>query len=143
MWPGLFWLNGQSALNNWKTDPAQGGWNNTDHAEIDIAEFNPTQVFDPTDYQNNSYASTQVFTPINTAIDFSAAMHTFQVRWKPGVSNTFFRDGGQTHQDTGSSIASSGCQYVLLLYLQILAGSATSPQSCYVDWVRVYDQNLG
>jgi len=143
MWPGLFWLEGQDFKDAWKTDPQQTGWDNAGKAEIDIAEFNPTQVFDPTDYLNNSYATTQTFTPINTAVDFSAGMHTFSVQWKPGVSNTFIRDGSQTHQDTGSSIASSSCQYFLLLYLQILAGSASSPQNCYIDYVRVYDQNLG
>ena len=145
MWPGLFWLNGQSALNAWKTDPAQGGWNDTDHAEIDIAEWNPTQVFDPSDYQNNSYAGSQVFSNVNTATDFSASFNTFKVEWKPGVRNTFYRNGSQTHQDLNASgsIASSGCAYVLLIYLQILSGSATADNVCSIDYVRVYDQNLG
>lgn len=143
MWPGLFWLEGQDYVDAWKTDPLQSGWDNAGKAEIDIAEFNPTQVFDTTDYLNNSYAGSQSFTPINTSTDFSASMNTFTVRWKPGVSNTFLRNGVQTHQDTGAVIAGTSCQFFLLLYLQILSGTATATQSCFIDYVRVFDQNLG
>jgi Fibronectin type III domain/Glycosyl hydrolases family 16 len=140
MWPGLFWLNGQSAL-NWKNDPAQGGWNSTDHAEIDIAETIPGQT-DNTSYLNNSWVSSSPSTHTNSgATDFSAAMHVYTCRWKPGVSVTFLRDGAQTFT-TGTSPA-SGCQMVLLLYLQIMSGSATATQRCTIDYVRVYDQNLG
>lgn len=145
MWPGLFWLEGSDYITAWKTDPQQAGWDNDGKSEIDIAEFNPTQVFDPTDYQNNSYGGSQVFTNINTSTDFSASMNTFSVQWKPGVRNTFFRNGTQTHQDLNASgaIGSTSCQYFLLLYLQIISGTATQDNTCKIDYVRVYDQNLG
>lgn len=143
MWPGFFWLNGQSALNNWKTDPDQGGWNSTDHSEIDIAEWIPTQIPDTTDYLNVSWASSSPASHTEaTAIDFSAAMHVFSVQWKPGVRSRFLRDGAETFLTT-SQVPASGAQMVLLLYLQILSGSASSPQDCLVDYIRVYDQNLG
>ena len=61
LWPGFFWLNGQFALDHWKTDPASnlssGGndWNSTDHSEIDIAEWNNSGQ--PSNYGNVSWAS--------------------------------------------------------------------------------------
>ena len=30
-----------------------------------------------------------------------------------------------------------------MLYLQIVGGSTTAAQHCTIDYVRVYDQNLG
>src|SRR5215831_19368717 len=38
-WPGLFWLEGQNFLTQWKTDPAQPGWDNGTSAEVDVAEW--------------------------------------------------------------------------------------------------------
>lgn len=141
MWPGLFWLEGGFYKDSWKTDPNQTGWDNTTQAEIDVQEFHPSGG--PTNYQNNTWitSSPDLFN-VNTATDFSAAMHVYQVRWKPGVSTTFFRDGSQTHQLT-SNIPATGANFFLLLYLQILAGTASTTQTCLIDYVRVYDQNLG
>ena len=139
MWPGLFWLEGQDYLNAWKTDPAQTGWDDTGKAEIDIAEFKGGGV---TNYANNTWASSTDLHNVNTSTDFSAAMHVFSVQWKPGTSATFFRDGSQTHRVT-SKIPSSGCRFFLLLYLQIISGSAAVTQQCTINYVRVYDQNLG
>jgi hypothetical protein len=140
MWPGFFWLEGQLYLNAWKTDPLQEGWNSTDKAEIDIAEW--FQTGDVSDYGNVSWAGTNELHNVTTAIDFSAAMHIFRCEWKPGVTVRFYRDGGLTYTST-VQIPDSGAQFMLLLYLQILSGAASSPQSCFVDYVRVYDQNLG
>jgi hypothetical protein len=142
MWPGLFWLVGQTRLNDWKTDPLQTGWDDTGQAEIDVAEWNPTQVFAPHDYQNNVATGSFTTHNVSTAIDFSAAMHVFTCQWKPGVSVRWLRDGTQTTLDSVAP-PSSGAQFFLLLYLQIIAGAATATQSCLIDYVRVYDQNLG
>lgn len=140
MWPGFFWLEGQLYIDSWKTDPLQEGWNSTDKAEIDIAEW--MQTGDPSDYGNVSWAGTNELHNVNTAIDFSAAQHIFSVEWKPGVSVVFKRDGVQTYS-ASVQIPDSGAQFFLLLYLQILSGTASSPQNCFVDYIRVYDQNLG
>src|SRR5262249_20381769 len=143
MWPGLFWLEGQDFLTAWKTDPNQTGWDATGKAEIDVAEWNPSIVFAPHDYLNNSWDSSTPYTAnVNTATDFSAALHVYQCLWKPGVSVTFKRDGTQTGTTT-THVPASGAAFFLLLYLQIIAGSATATQSCLIDYVRVYDQNLG
>jgi Fibronectin type III domain len=139
MWPGLFWLNGQTALNAWKTDPAQANWNTTDAAEIDVAEFRTGGV---TGYLNNVAVSSFVTHTVTSATDFSAAQHVFTCQWKPGASVRWLRDGTQTNLDS-SNVPAAGCSMVLLLYLQILAGSATATQHCTIDYVRVYDQNLG
>lgn len=148
MWPGLFWLEGSFYLNAWKTDPQQSGWDNQTQAEIDPAEWNPSQVFTPDDYLNNVFCGSlgsQTFAQsVNTSTDFSAGLHVFTVKWKPGVSVTFLTDGTQTNSDTSSSaVPISGAQFFLLLYLQIVAGTATATQTCKIDYVRVYDQNLG
>jgi hypothetical protein len=140
-WPGLFWLNGQSAM-SWKTDPLQGGWNDTDHAEIDIAEW-PSGQSSTTQYLNNTWiTSSPEQGNITAGVNLSAAPHVYSCQWKPGVSTTFFRDGSQTHRAT-TSIPLAGCHFVLLLYLQMVAGGPTTTEACVLDYVRVYDQNLG
>ena len=143
MWPGLFWLEGQDFLTQWKTDPNQTGWDSTGKAEIDVAEWNPSIVFTPDDYLNNSWDSSSPYTAnVNTSTDFSAALHTYQCLWKPGVSITFKRDGTQTGT-SAAHVPASGAQFFLLIYLQIISGAASSPQNCLIDYVRIYDQNLG
>jgi hypothetical protein len=147
MWPGLLWLEGQDFLAAWKTDPDQTGWNTTGKAEIDVAEWNPPTVGGTTNYGTNSYTSgtsspSGYTNVVSAGSDLSAAMHVFQARWKPGVSVSFWGDGTQTTSET-SAVPASGAAFFLLIYLQILSGSASSPQSCLVDYVRVYDQNLG
>jgi hypothetical protein len=148
MFPGLFWLEGQDYLNAWKTDPNQAAWNTTGKAEIDIAEWWIGEGATADKYSSSTNCigaggrSTQQF---STATDFSAGMHVFSVQWKPGSAVTFFRDGSQTFQalQATGNVPASGCSLFLMLYLQILAGSATATQSCVIDYVRVYDQNLG
>lgn len=141
-WPGLFWLNGQSALNAWKTDPAQGGWNDTDHAEIDIAEWVPGQTLGANQYFNNSWNTSSPAQATINGTGLATSPHVYSVQWKPGVRVTFFRDGSQTFTTT-SGVPASGCQMVLLLYLQMLSGGPTTTEFCTIDYVRVYDQNLG
>jgi len=141
-WPGFFWLNGQYALNAWKTDPGPNSWNDTDHAEIDIAEWYQTGA--PDTYGNVSWASSDPDNYTNDYnINFSQAMHTFAVQWKPGVRTRFLRDGSETHLHTGAQVPSTGAQFVLLLYMQMLGGGPTATESIYTDYVRVFDQNLG
>jgi hypothetical protein len=143
-WPGLFWLEGQDYLTAWKTDPEQAGWDSTGKAEIDVAEwFPPTAV---TNYGNNVFISGgpsdyQERADMG-ATNPSAAMHLYAVQWKPGVSVTFLRDGSTTNSDT-TAVPASGAQFFLLLYLQMLAGGPTTTESCLIDYVRVFDQNLG
>ena len=142
-WPGLFWLEGQDYLTAWKTDPQQVGWDNAGKAEIDVAEWSAGQT--KTNYGVNVLGNTTSQQNVNTATDFSAGMHVFQALWKPGVSVIFKRDGVQTGSTVTASgtVASSSTQFFLLLYLQMLAGGPTTTESCLIDYVRVYDQNLG
>jgi hypothetical protein len=142
-WPGLFWLEGQNFLTQWKTDPDQPGWDTGSSAEIDVAEWSAGQT--KTNYGVNVFGNTSSLQNVNTGTDFSAAMHVYQARWKPGVSTTFFRDGTQTGSavTTSGIVATSSAQFFLLLYLQMLAGGPTTTEQCAIDYVRVYDQNLG
>ena len=138
-WPGLFWLEGQDYLNAWKTDPLQQGWDSTGKAEIDVAEWFMTGS--PDSYGNVSWAGTNEQTNI-TGSGLSTSMHTYQALWKPGTNVVFKRDGATTATHT-VQVPASGAQFFLLLYLQMLAGGAATTQSCLIDYVRVYDQNLG
>jgi hypothetical protein len=141
-WPGLFWLSGNGYQQGWKTDPAQPGMDTTTHAEIDVAEW-PLNA-SPTAYGNNVYGNTAFLGNASSATDLSLAMHVYQALWKPGVSVIFKRDGTQTTQTTTSGIVPvTGAQFFLLLYLQMVAGGPTTTESCLIDYVRVYDQNLG
>jgi hypothetical protein len=142
-WPGLFWLSGQAYLDQWKTDPAQPGYDNATHAEIDVAEW--FMSFNPDNYGLNVYGDTQSAQSINTTAGLATSMHVYQAMWKPGVSTKFFRDGSQTGTTvtTSTIVASSSTQFFLMLYLQMIAGGATTTESCTIDYVRVYDQNLG
>lgn len=139
MWPGLFWLEGQDYIQAWKTDPAQSGWNTTGKAEIDVAEWFSVPV---TNYLVDVLVTGWAGQTITTSTDFSAAPHVFSAAWKPGVSVKFYRDSILTYTYS-SGVPAAGCQMFLLLYLQIVAGSAASPQHCTIDYVRVFDQNLG
>lgn len=138
-WPAP-WLEGQAYLDAWKTDPYQGGWDSTTHAEVDIAEW-PTGS--PTGYfETNVYAGSNYNGQVNTGIDLSAAFHSYKYAWKPGVSSKFYFDGSL--MNSTAVAPASGAQLFLLLYLQISnTGGATADNSCYVDFVRIYDQNLG
>ena len=137
-WPGLFWLEGQNFLTQWKTDPAQPGWDTGSSAEIDVAEWNNSGT--PAGYGNNTLGTVWDTFTFNSGIDLSAAMHVYQAKWKPSTSTTFFRDGTQTHQATGSSsVATTACSYFLLIYLQMLTGGPTTTESCLIDYVRVFD----
>lgn len=141
-WPGLFWLEGQHYLTQWKTDPQQLGWDTTTQAEIDVAEW-PSGTT-KTNYKDNVFCGGSGFQPnVNTSTDFSAAMHVFQARWKPGVKVEFWRDGSLINTDTTEGPPASGAQFMLLLYLQMVAGGPTTTESCLIDYVRIYDQNLG
>jgi Fibronectin type III domain len=138
MWPGLLWLEGQDYLDAWKTDPAQT-WNSTGKAEIDVAEFFTVSAGNFINGVNSGSWTQQYY---DSGLDLTAGMHAYSAQWKPGVRVRFLFDGAQTWLTT-SNVPASGCQFFLLLYLQIVAGSAASPQHCSVDYVRVYDQNLG
>lgn len=138
-WPGLFWLEGQNYLTAWKTDPLQSGWDNGTSAEIDVAEWSAGQT--KTNYGVNVLGNTSSQQNVNTATDFSAAMHVYQAVWTPGASVVFRRDGTQTGSTVTASgtVATSACHYFLLLYLQMLAGGPATTESCLVDYVRVFD----
>ena len=142
-WPGFLWLEGQHYLTAWKTDPDQAGWNTTDQAEIDIAEW-PSGQSSTTQFVENTWTSSNPdhAAPIPGGGYDATAMHVYSVQWKPGVSCKFFLDGVQQHA-AASNIAASGAQFFLLIYLQMVAGGPTTTESCFVDYVRVYDQNLG
>ena len=138
-WPGLFWLEGQNFLTQWKTDPNQPGWDTGSSAEIDVAEWSAGQT--NTNYGVNVFGNTSSLQNINTATDFSAAMHVYQAVWTPGTSVVFKRDGTQTGSTVTASgtVATSAAHFFLLLYLQMLAGGPTATESCLIDYVRVFD----
>lgn len=138
-WPGFFWLEGQTYLNAWKTDPLQEGWDDTGKAEIDVAEW--FQSGGPNSYGNVSWAGSNQVTN-QTGSGLATALHTYSAAWKPGTNVVFRRDGSVTATHT-AQVPSSGAQFFLMIYLQMLSGATGSPQSCFVDYVRVYDQNLG
>lgn len=138
-WPGFFWLEGQDYIQAWKTDPLQQGWDSTGKAEIDVAEW--FQSGGPNSYGNVSWAGTNEVTNL-TGTGLATSMHTYQALWKPGVRVQFKRDGNITATHTGQ-VPASGAQFFLMIYMQMLSGATNSPQSAFVDWVRVFDQNLG
>lgn len=138
-WPGLFWLEGQNFLTQWKTDPNQPGWDNGTSAEIDVAEWSAGQT--NTNYGVNVFGNTTSQQNINTSTDFSAAMHVYQAIWTPGTSVVFKRDGTQTGSTVTASgtVATSTAHFFLLIYLQMIAGGPTTTESCLIDYVRVFD----
>lgn len=138
-WPSP-WLEGSTYLNAWKTDPLQSGWNSTGQAEIDIAEWTPGQA-STTQYTQSSWTSGSQYTASVTpggAFDSSAAFHEYSVQWKPGTSVKFYLDGSLTNT-ASSNIPANGANFFLMLYLQMLAGGPTTTESCYADYVRVFD----
>ena len=138
-WPGLTWMEGSHFLTQWKTDPNQPAWNTTDEAEIDIAEW--PSLSTPANYSNNELTAGSGTGPfnVNSGNDNSAAMHVYSVKWKPGVSTTWFYDGTQTATTT-SSQPTSGASFFLLIYLQMISGGPTTTESCLVDYVHVFDK---
>lgn len=141
-WPGLFWLMGQTHLNGWKTDPDQpGGWTTTGGAEIDVAEWQNTGGPD-TYLSNTSTTGSWVDTHSLTGSGLATSMHTYSAVWKPGVNVKFYRDGALA-VTASTEVPVTGAQFFLLLYFQMRSGARTDTQSVYVDYVRVYDQNLG
>jgi len=168
MWPGLLWMEGTDFQAQWKTDPNQPSWNTTGKAEMDIAEFgSPGQgspATSPTSFLSNISTSGSFIPEGGTAhsgsTDFSAAMHVFSLTWKgtsvqanravnwyldaPYVPGTGPSGGTNvaTLSNNAAIPAQSSCSLFLLLYLQIVSGSATATQSCLVDYVRIYDQAI-
>jgi Fibronectin type III domain len=138
-WPGFFWLEGQTYLNAWKTDPLQEGWDDAGKAEIDVAEWYSTGS--PSNYGNVSWAGSNQITN-QTASGLHTSMHTFSADWKPGVNVKFYRDGTLTATHT-SQVPSSNAQFFLMFYMQMLSGAPTTDESCFVEWCRVYDRDLG
>ena len=143
MWPGLLWLSGSYYQQQWKTDPDQPSYNNTDRAEIDVQEWNPQAGADDTHYLNNYSTGAFNALAINAGISTSAAMHVYSAQWKPGVSINWYRDGSTNTRSVTANIPVTGCSFFLMLYLQIFAGGDTTTKQCMIDYVRVYDQNLG
>lgn len=136
-WPGFFWLEGQEYIEQWKTDPRQDGWNSTTRAEIDIAEW--YQTGSPNSYGNVSWAGTNEG-PTGCLGDgtLHTQMHTYSCIWTPGTSVVFKRDGVTTATHT-NQVPASGAQFFLMIYLQMLSTGSTATESCYVDYVRVYE----
>jgi hypothetical protein len=138
-WPGFFWLEGHTYLDAWKTDPQQQGWDSTGKAEIDIAEW--FQSGSPDSYGNVSWAGTNEQHMVS-ASGLSTSQHVYRCEWKPGVTVRFYRDNSLTYTST-QQIPDAGAQFFLMLYMQMLGGGLTTTESAYVDYVRVYDRDLG
>jgi hypothetical protein len=140
-WPS-FWLEGNTYLTAWKTDPQQSGWDTTGKAEIDVNEW--PAGYTATDYATNVFCGGNGYQVSNNpGVNLSQAMHVYQAKWKPGVHVAFYFDGSLTGTDTAEGPPASGAQFFLLLYLQMLAGGPTTTESISCDYIRVYDQNLG
>lgn len=135
-WPGFFWLEGQLYIDAWKTDPLQEGWNSTDKAEIDVAEWYGTGAAN--NYGNVSWAGSNEITNQTGDGTLHTQMHTYSCEWTPGVSCVFRRNGSITATHT-TQVPDSGAEFFLMIYMQMLSGATGSPQSAFVDWVRVYD----
>lgn len=148
-WPGFLWLEGQAFLTQWKTDPNQPGHNNTNEAEIDIAEW-PSGQASTTQFVESAWDGSagdpSSFAPAPGGGYDATTMNTYKALWKPsgsGVSPfvTFWLNG--TQEFSATHIPVSGAQFFLLIYLQMVAGGPTTTESCFVDYVHVFDQNLG
>jgi hypothetical protein len=140
-WPS-FWLEGSHYLTAWKTDPQQSGWDTTTQAEIDVNEW--PQFYTATDYATNVFCGGNGYQVTNNpGVNLAQAFHTYAAAWKPGVRVQFSFDGSVTGTDTTEGPPASGAQFFLLIYLQMLAGGPTTTESILVDYVRVFDQNLG
>ena len=96
----------------------------------------------PDNFLNNSWASSSPASHSNNSSGLATSSHVYSVAWKPGSHVTFYLDGSQTFS-TSSQVPASGAQFFLLLYLQMLSGGPATTESCLIDYVRVYDQNLG
>ena len=143
-WPGFLWLEGSAFLNAWKTDPNQTGWNSTTMAEIDIAEW-PSGQSSTIQFVENSWNGSagdpSSHAPAPGGGYNATAMHEYKIQWKPGVSCLFFLDGVQ--QFSSGHLAASGASFFLLIYLQMVAGGPTATESCFVDYVHVFDAAAG
>ena len=139
-WPGFLWLEGSAFLTAWKTDPNQTGWNSTTMAEIDIAEW-PSGQSGTTQFVENSWNGSagdpSSHAPAPGGGYDATAMHVYSVKWKPGVSCAFSLDGSV--QFNSGHLAASGASFFLLIYLQMVAGGPTTTESCFVDYVHVFD----
>lgn len=139
-WPGFFWLEGQTYIDAWKTDPLQEGWDDAGKAEIDVAEWYNSGAAG--NYGNVSWAGSNEVTNHTGVSGLATSMHTYRCEWKPGSHVRFLRDGSQTAYHT-NQVPSSNAQFFLLIYMQMLSGGPTNTESAYVDYVRVYDLDLG
>lgn len=174
MWPGLVWCEGTDFQTAWKTDPAQGSWNNSGKWEIDIAEIGSNgQTSGPNGGSASSFlynTSAGSFGPSGSAgealgFDASAAFHVYSVTWKgtsvqanrvvnwytdsPYVAGTGPSGGTLRSNNLSNSgaIAVQTSKVFLNVYLQVLNTATSDPsigaQTCLVDYIRIYDQNLG
>jgi hypothetical protein len=139
-WPS-FWLSGNAYLTQWKTDPQQGGPNTTTQSEIDVNEWPSGEQI--TTYGANCYTDSSSPNTANPNVgNLSAAMHVYQARWKPSTrAVAFYCDG--TVQVSLSNAPVQGAQMFLMQYLQMTGTGSLPSQSVVIDYVRVYDQNLG
>lgn len=144
-WPGFLWLEGQAFLSQWKTDPNQTGWNSTTQAEIDIAEW-PSGQSSATQFVENSWTGAAGdpagHAPAPGGGYTATAMHEYKIQWKPSTPTlSFFLDGAV--QFTTSHCAVTGAQLFLLIYLQMVSGGPLTTESCFVDYVRIFDAAAG
>lgn len=171
MWPGLLWTEGITYLTAWKTDPDQSGWNTTGKWELDVAEIGSSGQAghgSATTFLYNISGGGGFLPSGGTGqalgFDASAGFHVYSATWKGTAAQAnravnWYLDSpyvsgvgpsGGTHLGNNvtndSSIATRSNPIFLLLYLQVLNTASSDPgigaQTCSIDYVRIYDQNI-
>lgn len=138
MWP-CPWLAGTGFQQQFKTDQTMYQGDNNLYAEIDIAEWHSNGG--PTQYQTNTYAGGSNIHDANFGYDTTAAQHVYRADYKPNSSVKFYNDGSLIW--TNTSVLPIGA-FFFQWFMEIEHNTTPSlPQYTYVDYVRIYDRNLG
>jgi beta-glucanase (GH16 family) len=142
MWPGSLWMLG---LNCEASSPhsfdniGTCAWNASGSNEVDIAEFmNDPTVAGETVFNNGQVCTFQTV----LVFDASAAFHVYDMVWEPGLIT--WKVDGNTVQTCNNSVPSTPLFPIINLALGGHAGPVKGsqlPQSMYIDYVKVTDQN--
>jgi beta-glucanase (GH16 family) len=142
MWPGSLWLLGQNCQSSNPHSADNIGtcaWDSAGSNEIDIAEFVGTS----TTARNNIFDSgAGCRNQIALGFDASQAFHVYSMVWLQ--SSITFKVDGNTVSTCTSAIPSTPLFPIINLALGGSGGTVNGsqlPQSMYIDYVKVLDQN--
>lgn len=143
MWPAP-WLSGTGYQQSFKTNQNEtNGWDNNLYAEIDYAEWYQTGS---TSFLVNTWASSSPQSDtVNTGVNLSAAQHIYRVDYKPNSSCKYYFDGTLKFTHTNSKPIGA----MFHMWFQQIPSSAHPgmdaylPVYTYIDYLRIYDRNLG